>query len=107
MLPIPPFIVGFLRGGCSRGGGNWGTLRIPREDWGTLGKIREPPPLGPPHINHNHLLGEPFQQPLIVGIQTVCWPCLAPKAPKVPHGVYRISYVSSMTKGPLVILLCI
>ena len=28
-------IVGFLRGGCSRGGGgNWGTLRIPREDWG-------------------------------------------------------------------------
>ena len=32
-------IVGFLRGGCSRGGGgNWGTLRIPREDWGTLGK---------------------------------------------------------------------
>ena len=32
-------ILGFLRaGGCSRGGGNWGTLRIPREDWGTLGK---------------------------------------------------------------------
>ena len=27
-----PTIVGF-RGGCSRGGGNWGTLRIPREDW--------------------------------------------------------------------------
>ena len=27
--------------GCSRGGGNWGTLRIPREDWGTLGNIRE------------------------------------------------------------------
>ena len=22
------------------GGGNWGTLRIRREDWGTLGKIR-------------------------------------------------------------------
>ena len=35
-------IVGFLRGGCSRGGGgNWGTLRIPRKDWGTLGNIRE------------------------------------------------------------------
>ena len=33
--------VGFLRGGCSGGGGNWGTLRIPREDWGTLGNIRE------------------------------------------------------------------
>ena len=33
-------IVGFLRG-CSRGGGNWGTLRIPREDWGTLGNILE------------------------------------------------------------------
>ena len=30
------------------GGGNWGTLRIRREDWGTLGNIREPPPLGPP-----------------------------------------------------------
>ena len=30
------------------GGGNWGTRRIPREDWGTLGKIRgitESPPL--------------------------------------------------------------
>ena len=41
-------IIGFLRGGCSRGGGNWGTLRIAREDWGTLGNIRETPPLGPP-----------------------------------------------------------
>ena len=30
-----------LKGGCSRGGGNWGTLRIPREDWGTLENIRE------------------------------------------------------------------
>ena len=29
-------IVGFLRGGCPRGGGNWGTLRIP------FGKIGEP-----------------------------------------------------------------
>ena len=35
-------VVGFLRGGCSRGEGDWGTLRIPREDWGTLGNI---PPL--------------------------------------------------------------
>ena len=34
-------VVGFLRGGCSRGGGNGGTLRIPGEDWGTLGNIRE------------------------------------------------------------------
>ena len=34
-------IIGLLRGGCLRGGGNWGTLRIPREDWGTLGNIRE------------------------------------------------------------------
>ena len=43
LSPVPTFpstIVGFLRGGGSRGGGNWGTLRIPREDWGTLGKIR-------------------------------------------------------------------
>ena len=29
-------VVGFLRGGCSRGGGNWGTLRI------LFGKIGEP-----------------------------------------------------------------
>ena len=34
-------IMGFLRGGGPRGGGNWGTLRIPREDWGSLGNIRE------------------------------------------------------------------
>ena len=31
----------FLRVGCFRGGGNWGTLRIPREDWGTLRNLRE------------------------------------------------------------------
>ena len=43
-------IIGFLRGGCPRGGGNWGTLRIPREDWGTWGNIRETPPLGPPPL---------------------------------------------------------
>ena len=45
MIPKPglvgDFFVGFLRGRCSRGGGNWGTLRIPREDWGALGSIRE------------------------------------------------------------------
>ena len=44
--------IGFLRGGgCPRGGGNWGSLRIPREDWGTLGNIREgesPTPLKNP-----------------------------------------------------------
>ena len=41
--------VGFLRGGYSRGGGNWETLKIPREDWGTLGKIRGiPTPLKNP-----------------------------------------------------------
>ena len=34
------FLIGFLSGGCPRGGVNSGTLRIPREDWGTLGKIR-------------------------------------------------------------------
>ena len=37
-----------LKGGVPRGGGNWGTLGIPREDWGALGNIRETPPLGPP-----------------------------------------------------------
>ena len=45
-------IVGFLRGGVQGGGKNWGTLRIPRQDWGTLGKIREPPPLGTPPLNN-------------------------------------------------------
>ena len=36
-------IVGFLSGGVQGEGvpGNWGTLRIPREDWGTLGNSRE------------------------------------------------------------------
>ena len=38
----------FPSGGCTRGGGNWGTLRIPREDWGTLGNTRKPPLLRPP-----------------------------------------------------------
>ena len=49
--------VGSLRGGVFKGGGNWGTLRIPREDWGTLGKIREPPPLGPPPLNNPIIVG--------------------------------------------------
>ena len=35
------FFCRILKGGCSRGGCNWGTLRIPRGDWGTLGNIRE------------------------------------------------------------------
>ena len=35
-----------LKGGGVQGqGGDWGTLRIPREDWSTLGKIGESPPL--------------------------------------------------------------
>jgi len=29
-----------LKGGVFKGG-NWGTLRIPREDWGSLGNVRE------------------------------------------------------------------
>ena len=34
-------ILGFLRGGCSRGGGNWGTLKIPfGKIGGGLGNIR-------------------------------------------------------------------
>ena len=28
-------VLGFLRGGCPRQGGNWRNVRIPREDWGT------------------------------------------------------------------------
>ena len=27
-------------GGVQEKGGNWGTLKIPREDWGILGKVR-------------------------------------------------------------------
>ena len=30
-----------LKGEGLRGGGNWGTLTIPREDWGALGNIGE------------------------------------------------------------------
>ena len=38
--------------GCS-----WGTLRIPfGEDWGTLGNIRESPPLGPPGTLNNPII---------------------------------------------------
>ena len=40
MVCVSASIVGFLRGGCSKGGDNWGTLRIPRDDWATLAKIR-------------------------------------------------------------------
>ena len=32
---------GWLKGGCSRGVGKWGTPRICREDWGTLRNISE------------------------------------------------------------------
>ena len=41
---LDDIFIGFLRGVCPRGGGNWGTPRIPfGEDWGTLGNIRETP----------------------------------------------------------------
>ena len=62
-IPNHQFIVGFLGGG-----GNWGTLRIPREDWGTLGNIREPPPLGPPPLNN------PINLPLVDHYQTLVTP---------------------------------
>ena len=49
-------VSGFLGGGgCSRGGGVTGEpsgfLGKIGELQGRLGKIREPPPLGPPHFN--------------------------------------------------------
>ncbi len=52
-----------LEGGVSKGRDNWRTLRIPREDWGTLGKIRgTPTPLKNPirfrssqKLNHANL----------------------------------------------------
>ena len=34
--PLDSFFVGFLKGGCSRGGCNWGTLTIP------IGGLGEP-----------------------------------------------------------------
>ena len=49
-----PLVVGFLRGGCSRRGGSRGTRRIPRKDWGTLGKIRG---ITTPPINNPITLG--------------------------------------------------
>ena len=36
-------VVGFLRGGCSRGGGNWGTLGIPKKRLGKIRGITTPP----------------------------------------------------------------
>ena len=58
-------LIGFLGvPGCPRGGGNWGTLRIPREDWGTLGEHHREasgnhqPPLKNPIILHGPLQSE-------------------------------------------------
>ena len=48
--------------GYSRGGGNWGTSRIPREDWGTLGTFGEdkghhhPPPKNPMNLGPWHFV---------------------------------------------------
>ena len=36
VIQVADYFIGFLRGGCPRVGGNWGTLRIPREDWAPL-----------------------------------------------------------------------
>ena len=49
---IPVVSCRVPKGGVFKGGGNWGTLRIRREDWGTLGKIREPPSLGTPPLKN-------------------------------------------------------
>ena len=38
---LSPQPYGVLKGGCPRGGVEWGTLRIPGEDWGTFGDVRE------------------------------------------------------------------
>ena len=39
-MNVYPCIGRVLKGGGVQGG-NWGTLRIPREDWGSLGNVRE------------------------------------------------------------------
>ena len=51
-----PNIVGFLRGGVQ--GGVNGALRIPREDWGTLGNIRgiTAPLKNPINIVHQNIV---------------------------------------------------
>ena len=82
-------VVGFLREGCSRGGGSWGTLRIPRKDWGSLGKIRgiTTPPLDNPIKNgavttpENH---DEFSAPT--------WGCGNPFQMAELHGLYMGGY---------------
>ena len=39
--PLTSPVYRVVKGWCPRGGCNWGILRIPREDWGTLANIRE------------------------------------------------------------------
>ena len=51
------YVYRVLKWGVSKGRGNWGTLRIPREDLGTLGNIRETPPLGPTPLNNPIICG--------------------------------------------------
>ena len=64
-LPSPSLTYRVLKGGCPRGGGNWGTLRIPRENWGTLRKIRgiTTPPGQNPIINGTLKEGGGWNQP--------------------------------------------
>ena len=52
------FFCRLPKGGVFKGGGNWGNPKDSVwEDWGTLGKIREPPPLGtPPPLNNPIIL---------------------------------------------------
>ena len=79
--------VGFLKGGgCSRGGGNWGIWWIPREDWGTLGKI--------PIINSRC-----WKSPTLVSL---FWWLGKPNVPKTsasyhPTNIYRMAHGRKLT----------
>ena len=64
--PSPYLTYMCLKGGCARGGGNLGTLSIPREDWGSLGKMRG---ITTTTHHHHHLLSRVIHQDL--GASTV------------------------------------
>ena len=76
-------IVGFLRGRCSRAEGNWGTLRIRREDGGTLGKIRG-------------ITNSPLKNPI-----TQCWLGMEKKQQMVPnYPVGHVKFVNLKVSEP-------
>ena len=64
--------IGFLKGGCPRGGVTGEPLRIPREDWGTLGNIREDQGKSPPRTLKNPII--PRQRNIQLATLTAAFP---------------------------------